>query len=103
LSISKVPLIAIFATITGGIACYREPREIGDTTLLNRKTSSLNLAVLTLLTVLTLSATAWSVDEYPKLRGSMDPVLQKRLEAMIRGKSLQKAVAQERQAIVPID
>jgi len=80
----KVPFIAIFATI-------------------NSKTYNLYLVVLTLLAVLTLPATAWSADEYPELRKSIDPVLQKQLETLIRKKGLQKAVRQERLAIALVD
>jgi len=80
----KVPFIAIFATI-------------------NSKTYNLYLVVLTLLAVLTLPATAWSADEYPQLRESIDPVLQKQLETLIRKGGLQKAVQQERLAIALVD
>ena len=69
----------------------------------NSKTYRLYLVVLTLLTVLTLSATAWSADEYPELRNSIAPALQKQLETLIRKKGLQKAVRQERLAIALVD
>ncbi|MGI9320447.1 MAG: serine hydrolase, partial [Thiogranum sp.] len=102
-SIYKVPFIAIFATIIGAIACYREPLAIRDTTLLNSKTYSPYLVVLTLFTLLTLSATARSADEYPELRKSIDPALQEQLETLIRNKGLEKAVQQKRLAIALAD
>jgi beta-lactamase class A len=74
-----------------------------NTTLLKRKTSSLYLVVLAMITLLTLPATAWSADEYPKLRESIDPALQQQLEQLIREKGLWKAVAQERLAIALVD
>ena len=69
----------------------------------NSKTFSLYLVILTLLTALTLSATAWSADEYPELRNSIDPVLQQQLEILISRMGLQKAVGQERLAIALVD
>lgn len=71
--------------------------------MLNSKTYSLCLVALIFLTSLTLSVTAWSADEYPELRKSIDPVLQQQLETLIRKKGLQKAVGQERLAIVLVD
>jgi beta-lactamase class A len=56
-----------------------------------------------LLTVLTLSATVRSADEYPPLRESIDPALQQQLETLIRKKGLQKAVDGERLAIALVD
>jgi len=50
-----------------------------------------------------LSGVSRSADEYPKLRESIDPVLQKQLETLIRKKGLQKAVSQERFAIALVD
>ena len=83
--------------------CYLETLGIGDRTLLYSKTYSLYLVVLTLLSALTLSATARSADVYPELRESIDPALQKQLETLIRDKGLQKAVGQERLAIALVD
>jgi len=71
--------------------------------LTNSKTYRPYLVVLTLFTVLILSATAWSADEYPELRKSIDPALQEQLETLISKKGLQKAVGQERLAIALVD
>ena len=80
----KVPFIAIFATI-------------------NSKTYKLYLVVLTILSLLALPGVSHSADEYPKLRESIDPVLQQQLETLIRKKGLQKAVSQERLSIALVD
>ncbi len=69
----------------------------------NSKTYHLYLAVLTLVTALTLSATARSAEEYPPLRESIDPALQEQLETLIREKGWQKAAGQERLAIALVD
>ena len=69
----------------------------------NSRISSLSLVILALLTVLTLSATVRSADEYPPLRESIDPALQQQLETLIRKKGLQKAVDGERLAIALVD
>jgi beta-lactamase class A len=71
--------------------------------LLCRKTNKLYRALLTLFGVLILSASARSADEYPRLRESIDPVLQKQLEQLIVEKGLHKAVTQERLAIALVD
>ena len=71
--------------------------------MLNRKTSHRYLALVVLLTMLTLSAAAWSAEEYPKLRKSIDPSLQAQLEQLIWEKGLEKAVEQERLAIALVD
>jgi beta-lactamase class A len=88
--------------LQGTVYCYI-CNYIVNTTLPNSKTYSLQLVVLTLLTVLILPTTAWSADDYPELRNSIDPVLQKQLEILIRKKGLQKAVGQERLAIALVD
>ena len=102
-SIYKVRFAATFATILSAITCYWKPRGIGDTSLPNSRISSLSLVILALLTVLTLSATVRSADEYPPLRESIDPALQQQLETLIRKKGLQKAVDGERLAIALVD
>ena len=71
--------------------------------MFNTKTSTIYLAVLTLFTVLTLSSMTWSANEYPKLRESIDPDLQKQLEQLVRDKGLEKAAAQQRLAIALVD
>jgi len=65
--------------------------------------ASLFLAVLTLLTLQILSGVAYSGDEYPELRESIDPLLQQQLERLIRDRDLQQAVAQMRLAIALVD
>jgi len=74
-----------------------------DCPLIYRKTSSLFLAVITLLTLQTLSGITYSADEYPKLRESVDPLLQQQLEQLIRNRDLQQAAAQMRLAIALVD
>ncbi len=74
-----------------------------NTTSLKRKTSSLYLVVLALITLLMLPVAGRSADEYPKLRESIDPALQQQLEQLIREKGLWKAVAQERLAVALVD
>jgi beta-lactamase class A len=76
---------------------------IGDKTLRNSKTCSLHLVVLIFFTALILPAAARAADEYPLLRESIDPALQKQLETLIREKRLEKAVRQERLAIALVD
>ena len=61
------------------------------------------LKAFLLLTLLTLSEITYSANEYPKLRESIDPLLQQQLEQLIRKKGLQKAVAQMRLAIALVD
>jgi len=71
--------------------------------LFYRKSASLFLAIVTLLTLQTLSGVAYSGDEYPELRESIDPLLQQQLERLIRDRDLQQAVAQMRLAIALVD
>ncbi len=71
--------------------------------MLYRKKAGLLLAAITLLTLQPLSAAAYSGDEYPKLRESVDPLLQQRLEQLIRNSGLQQAVEQMRLAIALVD
>lgn len=65
--------------------------------------ANLFLAVITLLTLHILSGVAYSADQYPKLRKSIDPLLQQQLERLIRDRDLQQAVAQMRLAIALVD
>jgi beta-lactamase class A len=85
------------------IICCLEFQRIGDTALISSKIFSLDLVALILLALLILPATARAGDEYPKLRESIDPSLQKQLEQLVREKGLQKAVVQERLAIALVD
>ena len=55
------------------------------------------------LALLALPVTGRSADGYPQLRESTDPVLQKKLEQLIREAGLQKAVSQERLSIALVD
>jgi beta-lactamase class A len=56
-----------------------------------------------LIITLTLAATAWSADDYPQLRESIDPWLQQQLEQLLAEKGLQKAVDQQRLMIALVD
>ncbi|MCP3871037.1 MAG: serine hydrolase [Gammaproteobacteria bacterium] len=56
-----------------------------------------------LLTLSALSATARLTDEYPRLRESIDPVMQRQLEQLIRDQGLQQITTQERLAIALVD
>ncbi len=67
------------------------------------KTTNLFLTAITLLALLVLSEFTYSANEYPKLRESIDPLLQQQLQQLIRKKRLQKAVAQGRLAIALVD
>ncbi len=58
---------------------------------------------MTLFGALMLAASAWSAEEYPKLRESIDPVLQEQLEQVVREQGLQKATRQERLALALAD
>ena len=71
--------------------------------MINTKATHLLLAVLAFLALMALSASCRSADEYPDLRQSIDPVLQKQLEQLIRKKGLLKVVEQERLAIALVD
>jgi beta-lactamase class A len=46
---------------------------------------------------------AYSADQYPKLRESIDPLLQQQLEQLIRNRGLQQAVARMRLAVALVD
>jgi beta-lactamase class A len=78
-------------------------RKAVDVPLRKRRISSFYPAVLGLLTVLILSATASAENEYPKLRESIDPVMQQRLEQLVRAKGLQKAAVGKRLALALMD
>jgi beta-lactamase class A len=72
--------------------------------LLNSKTYRLHLvAPIFFAALVLLSVSAWSADEYPLLRQSIDPALQEDLETLVRNKGLQKAARQERLAIALVD
>ncbi len=58
---------------------------------------------MTLLGVLIISAPAGSAQEYPKLRESIDPDLQERLEQLVREQGLLRAVRKERLALALAD
>ncbi len=69
----------------------------------NRKIDRLFRTLLTLFGVLILAASTGSAEEYPKLRESIDPVLQSRLERLVRAQGLQRAVKKERLALALAD
>ncbi len=68
-----------------------------------RKTSGLYPAFAVLFGILALAGTAFSSDDYPELRDSVDPRLQQELEQLIRNKGMRSAVEQERLAIALVD
>lgn len=69
----------------------------------SRKTSGLCRFAAVLFGILALAGTACSSDDYPKLRDSVDPRLQRELEQLIRIKGMRSAVEQERLAIALVD
>ena len=68
-----------------------------------RKTSGLYPVAAVLFVILALAGTACSSDDFPELRDSVDPRLQRELEQLIRNKGMRSAVEQERLAIALVD
>ena len=60
-------------------------------------------AVPVFVSVLMVSATSWAAMQYPELRKSIDPRLQKQLQLLISEKGFEQAVSEERLSITLVD
>ncbi|MEA2080407.1 MAG: serine hydrolase [Pseudomonadota bacterium] len=74
-----------------------------NSTALHRRISTTWLPVFALLAILNLPTAAVSAEGFPKLRDSVDPVLQQQLEDLVRGKGLNTQVDGERLALALVD
>lgn len=72
-------------------------------TALQRKKSITWFTVFAVLAALSLPATGFCAEGFPKLRESVDPLLQKQLEELVRRKGLDAYVDQERLALALVD